>query len=246
MNEASVGSILLVGERAEEKGLLVGIFTERDVLRHFELLAMEGILEKPVRAIMTKKVQTLCMSELSQASEKMMQGGFRHLPIVEGKTGNAARTLLGVISMRDLLKSQALRSDSKTFTEEQGASRREQQILLQSKDLSVKSLLSKLVSSLEKSGWSFRVRTPHQGVLVSPDFIVLDLDEKSPEVWSSEVKEHLKNPGLHLILVFDPAKHDLKVKGILEKLQNAGSTLSVFAKPMDVIHLAGVLTARSS
>jgi CBS domain-containing protein len=242
MNDASVGSILLVGERAEERGLLVGIFTERDVLRNFELLAQEGILEKNVRAIMTRKVQTLCISELAGAAEKMLKGGFRHLPIVVGKEGEEARQLLGVVSIRDVLKWEVEKSRGGDQSLG-GAESPEFQILLESADQSLRLLFSKLIPALESAGWKFRVRSKEQGVLVDPEIRVLDLDQKSPEVWTQEVREHSRNPKQKLILTYDPARYDSRVRGILEKLEKAGPNLTVFSKPVDILLLSGALTS---
>jgi CBS domain-containing protein len=88
MVERRVGSILIVdGER------LIGILTERDVLRVFA----RGEFEALVDDVMTRNPETAEPDEtLAQARLVMLHGGFRHLPVVDGGR------LVGMLSMRDL------------------------------------------------------------------------------------------------------------------------------------------------
>jgi CBS domain-containing protein len=76
---------------------LVGIFTERDVLR----AAASGgdLTASPVSEWMTRDPVTAAPDmDASEAAEVMMSQGFRHLPVVEGKT------LMGMVSLRDILR----------------------------------------------------------------------------------------------------------------------------------------------
>jgi CBS domain-containing protein len=88
MVERRVGSILVLdGDR------LLGILTERDVLRVFA----RGEFDALVDDVMTRNPETAEPDEtLAQARLVMLHGGFRHLPVVEG-----AR-VVGMLSMRDL------------------------------------------------------------------------------------------------------------------------------------------------
>jgi CBS domain-containing protein len=62
-------------------GVLVGIFTERDVLR---LLAAGADFDVPVQQVMSNKPETISVREtVGSAISKMSTGGFRHLPIVD-------------------------------------------------------------------------------------------------------------------------------------------------------------------
>jgi CBS domain-containing protein len=76
--------------------ILVGIFSERDVLR---AAASGGDLARsPVSRWMTPDPETVAPdADSEQAAEIMLSHGFRHLPIVEGTT------LVGIVSLRDLL-----------------------------------------------------------------------------------------------------------------------------------------------
>jgi CBS domain-containing protein len=80
-----------------ENDTLVGIISERDVMRGLEAQG-PAVLEEAVAGHMIRDVRT-CTPDttVDQAIDAMTKGRFRHLPVLdEGK-------LVGVISIRDLL-----------------------------------------------------------------------------------------------------------------------------------------------
>jgi CBS domain-containing protein len=80
-----------------EGSWLIGIFTERDVLR----AAASGadLTSSPLSEWMTREPVTGGPDmDADDAAEIMMGQGFRHLPVVEGTT------LLGIVSLRDILR----------------------------------------------------------------------------------------------------------------------------------------------
>ena len=88
-----------------EGSMLLGIFTERDVLRAAaagaDLTAAkvsEWMTEDPVTA--TPDMDT------DDATETMVSQGFRHLPVVDG------RTVVGIVSLRDIMRTRVRRSAS--------------------------------------------------------------------------------------------------------------------------------------
>lgn len=85
------GSAVVMQDR-----ILVGIFSERDVLR---AAASGGDLTRsPVSRWMTHDPETVAPdTDSERAAEIMLGHGFRHLPIVEGTT------LVGIVSLRDLV-----------------------------------------------------------------------------------------------------------------------------------------------
>ena len=90
MVERSVGAVLVLdGER------LVGILTERDVLR----AVARGIRDDAVvHEWMTTDPDTIDPDETTEhAATMMMHGGFRHLPVTEGGA------VVGILSIRDLM-----------------------------------------------------------------------------------------------------------------------------------------------
>src|SRR5690242_7695932 len=90
MTERRVGSALVVdGER------LVGIITERDVLR----AVGSGSVNGKVGDWMTRNPETVDADEpTQQAGVVMIHGGFRHLPVLDGGTP------VGIVSIRDLMR----------------------------------------------------------------------------------------------------------------------------------------------
>jgi signal-transduction protein with cAMP-binding, CBS, and nucleotidyltransferase domain len=78
-----------------EEGRLLGIFTERDLARctatHMDLDAT------PLGLVMTWKPKTVSPTETPiKALERMQEGSFRHLPVVDGSK------LVGIVAMHDL------------------------------------------------------------------------------------------------------------------------------------------------
>lgn len=73
-----------------------GILSERDIVRQIGKQG-PGVLDKPVRDSMTAKVQTCTTGEDALVIlERMTQGRFRHLPVVD-----ANGHMLGVVSIGD-------------------------------------------------------------------------------------------------------------------------------------------------
>jgi CBS domain-containing protein len=95
MSSAEVGSALVV-----QRDALVGIFTERDIMRAFQQDTADHVRVSPVSRWMTPNPVTIEPdASVGDALDRMLDGGFRHLPVVEGGT------LVGVVSMRDLARS---------------------------------------------------------------------------------------------------------------------------------------------
>ncbi len=94
MYTASTGSILVVDDR----GVLVGIITERDIIR---LVAMHVIEKNPlVENVMTVDPITASPGEtLAQALAKMREARIRHLPVIDKD-----RKPIGIVTMRDILE----------------------------------------------------------------------------------------------------------------------------------------------
>ena len=92
MNEHHTGCVLV-----QKAGSLVGIFTERDVLR--KVIFREGNISMKVDAVMTRNPETLPpAASVAYALNKMSVDGYRHIPIVD-KAGKA----IGVLSVKDIV-----------------------------------------------------------------------------------------------------------------------------------------------
>lgn len=95
MKEFGVGAVLIV---EEESGRLIGICTERDL--NYKVLA-EGLdpLATTIGSVMTADPETVGPEKpFGHVMHQMYEGGFRHMPVVDGR-GRP----LGVVSVRDAL-----------------------------------------------------------------------------------------------------------------------------------------------
>jgi CBS domain-containing protein len=93
MTSAHCGSVLVM----EPPDVLLGILTERDLMTRVLARALEPA-RTPVREVMTH--QPICVRPdlpVSEAVVIMLERGFRHLPVLDGKR------ILGVFSVRDAL-----------------------------------------------------------------------------------------------------------------------------------------------
>jgi CBS domain-containing protein len=88
-----------------EGSTLMGIFTERDVLR--AAAARADLTSSRVADWMTGDPVTASPDmDAGEATEIMMSQGFRHLPVVDGKT------IAGIVSLRDILRTRVRRVPS--------------------------------------------------------------------------------------------------------------------------------------
>jgi CBS domain-containing protein len=102
MVQARVGSAVVM-----QGPWLIGILTERDVLR--AAASGSDLTTSPVSAWMTRDPTTAAPDMASdEALDVMLNRGFRHLPVVEG------RKLIGIVSIRDIVASRIRRRSKPT------------------------------------------------------------------------------------------------------------------------------------
>jgi CBS domain-containing protein len=96
MSAGRSGSVLVL-----QAGSLVGIFTERDILRALAHSAKADLARiSSVTQWMSRDPVTIGPdTTVAEALNQMLFGGFRHLPVMEEDA------VVGIVSMRDLAKS---------------------------------------------------------------------------------------------------------------------------------------------
>ncbi|MCD6575965.1 MAG: CBS domain-containing protein [Nanoarchaeota archaeon] len=93
MARNKIGSVLVL-----DRGTLVGIVTEGDILRR-AFIKNKHPTKTKVREIMSKKVLTISPNDDISAAAKLMNSkGIKRLPVVDGGR------VVGILSEKDLLK----------------------------------------------------------------------------------------------------------------------------------------------
>jgi CBS domain-containing protein len=90
----NIGAVMVLNKTHEP----IGIFTERDLLKR---VVAPGLDPKttPLSKVMTSKFTSVKSdSDIEDLTEIMVEGNFRHLPIVDQKK------LVGIISIKDLAR----------------------------------------------------------------------------------------------------------------------------------------------
>ncbi|NUM89032.1 MAG: CBS domain-containing protein [Bdellovibrionales bacterium] len=241
MRESNVGSVVIVSDNTREE--VVGIFTERDLLRHIELIQRGRFWDKSVRTVMTKNVVTITADQIPDAARLMLKHRFRHLPVVAEINGT--RKLVGVLSMRDLFKTllerysrDVLHAVMPVFPDNKLGVPAELGVL--SKHAAVNKFLKDTFSA-----------TPHvlvrrisprylqnQAALISGIYrlktLVFDIDNLKADRWGPILRQVNSDAATpHVIVLFDPALHDAKERLVLERL-GASPKFTVMQKPIDL------------
>ncbi len=102
--EKRIGAVAVLGVDCR----IVGILSERDIVRALAERGA-GALDAPVSQIMTRKVSTCTETEtIPSIMERMTEGKFRHVPVVD------QGRLVGIVSIGDVVKHrlQQMESDS--------------------------------------------------------------------------------------------------------------------------------------
>ena len=96
MDEANTGAVVVLEDKR-----LVGIFTERDLMRRVVLKGRD-VATTPVAEVMTRDLLYAApQDDGGKAMSRMTRHRCRHLPVVDGER------LVGVISIGDLMKEMA-------------------------------------------------------------------------------------------------------------------------------------------
>ncbi len=243
MHDRNVGSLLVVS--ADWRAELIGIFTERDLLKRLTDIRKNNAWEKTVSWVMSKPVHVIESKDLKKAPRFMLDKGIRHLPIVDTDS-NGYPQLSGVISMRDLFRQLVEESESFSLSETVWN-------LRSSKPLKVGVMsdddaIYKLVKSASRIRGSTELRklktTASQaaesnlGDLDDLDALVIDFDRGVTRSWLQVLTRMAGGDGKpRILLVLDPSNHSKATLSALEKLAERSKRFALFSKPIDALAL---------
>ena len=94
LGEKGIGSVIVTGANGE----LLGILSERDIVRAIATHGGESMFHQVSRYMTTKVSTTTLESSVTAVMEQMTSGRFRHVPVMR------AGKLEGVISIGDVVK----------------------------------------------------------------------------------------------------------------------------------------------
>jgi CBS domain-containing protein len=94
MASLNIGAVCVVGE----DGKLLGVFSERDVLKRVVVPRRDAVTVKVGEVTSELRAVIRCDETPHQALERMEMIGTRHLPVVDGDRW------VGMLSMRDLMR----------------------------------------------------------------------------------------------------------------------------------------------
>lgn len=91
MDKSNIGAVVVLSPIKD----LIGIFTERDLLKKIVARKKDPAKTK-IQEVMTREVMVAQAKDSTwELLEVMARGNFRHLPVVDG------RKLVGIISLKD-------------------------------------------------------------------------------------------------------------------------------------------------
>ena len=235
MKRKNAGSVLVTRQGDFEE--LVGIFTERDILRNIDISEKWNGWDRPVSRVMTRNVQTIRIAQLPRAAQMMIRGGFRHLPIIE-RSNSGKLKIVGVVSMRDLLEFYVNREDV-----QRKEYHKDRQIGVLSSELSHLKLF--------KEAFSFSPRVSVRPIkfkfgseildvveeMYGSSVVFVDIDFLSIVEWSSLFKKVNRDPNVgHVFISFHSDRYSAVHRKLIYQLSRSRK-FSVYSKPLNAIGL---------
>lgn len=245
MRKKNVGSLLIHSPSQPDE--LVGIFTERDLLKWVDEIQHGGHWDKPVAHLMSKPVVSLSLERLSEAANLMLKRGIRHLPITHSGSGRRQQ-LLGVVSMRDLLAQS--QEQIKKLAATRSRTRNKRRVLFLGDGTKAREFQSQSLGRWVENTWAgtrWFTKTLTQDLIRSESFseslddwetsdlLILDLDGLDVRVWTHFLKEmNRRKESPPVLLLFTEEQHPESTRTILQSLAKGGKW-QAFAKPISLL-----------
>jgi CBS-domain-containing membrane protein len=232
MNEHKIGSLLVRGR--ETDGTIVGIFTERDLLRNISLIQTHGYWHFPISSVMSTPVVTLDARYLDRAATLMLDHGFRHLPIIETQE-SGAQWISGIISIRDVLQARFAQE-----TPPVSGPRRRIAVQVRGSDPRTSATLLSILRKLVKGA---ELATSDDPKFLPADYTLalMDADGMKPPEIARTLVETLEQETTHTVFLFySPHSLPAQTLASFEGLKATGK-LELFPKPLNLVALSDAL-----
>lgn len=242
MRDHNVGFALIVSYTFPHD--LLGIFTERDFLFWIEEIQKGDHWDKSVATLMKRPVKTLSLYDLGKAADFMLVQRIRNLPVIY-EDENRSQLLAGVITMQDLyvkIRKELKRGEKRAQIE---AKPRALKLAILTKDPAYRKVLHSIFNQEGKALLSdFQLESivsegKMQGLFLSTDVAVLDIDHQGPQAWTTAVKmmvpsrdSRLKRP--RALVVYNPILHEPRNLKYVAELAKKGH-VAAFSKPINVL-----------
>jgi CBS domain-containing protein len=243
MREKNVGSLLVYSQKNPDD--LVGIFTERDLLKWIDEIQHGGHWNKPVAHLMSGPVVTLPFDRIDDAAEVMLKKGIRHLPITDSETGQNQR-MLGVISMRDLFARSL--EQLKKISSQTSRKSQKKRILFLGDGSEPRAFQFNSLSRWIRSHWNGSrcvtqtltnqpLQPEDYDSIEASDLLILDLDGLEDSIWSGFLKEiNRRSEAPPVLLLLTEEQHPERTRNLLKSLAQGGKW-PAFAKPIPLMDL---------
>lgn len=233
MKSRDVGSLLIMNQSRPEE--LAGIFTERDLLKWIDEIQHGGHWDKPVAHLMSRPVVTLPIERFEEAPQLMLERRIRHLPIT------SRGSLLGVVSMRDLLARELQLTRDKNAEKLTRRARKKHVVFLCDGSPEHKAE-SRTLAKWSKVFWETRPVPANleelsetADELETSDLAIVDLDGIAPGHWTPLLREiNRRKDSPPLILMLTERSHPQAAVKALRTLSSSGKW-PVFAKPISMM-----------
>ena len=229
--EHQVGSVIITAYNDAQKP--IGIFSERDLLKWVLKFGQSNLWATAIGNIMTRGLITVKTTEMEKANELMIKNHIRHIPVVFDDDDGVTR-LAGMISMRDAFKS--LVEANKTILEKYSQLDIRKSVTVLARNPQSRKLQSSILAN--RANIRFLPETSDKDEIAkearSSEAFIFDIDQYSPQEWTSILKSVLEKGHSDVYLLLDQLLHDQKSVTALKTMQTGG-VLTVFYKPINII-----------
>lgn len=237
MNNRKIGAILVIDQKDPSR--LLGIFTERDLLRQYETIKEGSNDLSPISRYMSPEIISLPVSQVNASAGVMLKQGIRHVVLTEDDDPTQKR-LAGIISIRDVL---AQLMSGLEGNVDPAAALPQDVLLFSAADDSRKMLRAllgrfpsvqlKTMDALDAAGLEMAA---HARV------VLVDLDRQAREAWSEFLRKLLGSPvkGRRLTVLYNPHAMRQQELAALQLLAD-GKHIDILEKPLSLGDLQSVV-----